>query len=79
MAQPDTFYLCFRPDTKSKEWYARCRQYPFDTTADLLKWLRSRKNSEETIRIEFIKDRHIAGGKVGRRCDLAMKTDWPLP
>jgi hypothetical protein len=73
-------YICYRPDTKSKEPHARCRQYVFHTTPDLRKWLSARKNSDERIKIEYCPTAVIADTTTieGARKDLALREEWPL-
>jgi len=75
-------YICYRPDTKSKGSHARCRQYIHETTEALQKWLRTRKNSEEWIRVEYCPTATIADTVTveGTRKELAAikSEEWPL-
>ncbi len=74
-------YACWRPETKSKASHAKCRQYIFETTAELQKWLRARRNSEEWIRVTWcptaaLKDEHTT---TGTRSALSKLEGWPIP
>jgi hypothetical protein len=73
-------YICYRLDTKSKDPHARCRQYIFETTADLRKWLNARKNSDERVRVEWCPTCAVDSTKriEGTRKELAARETWPL-
>jgi CTP synthase (UTP-ammonia lyase) len=49
-------FIAWRPDTKSKESRAACRQHYFNSATDLLRWLRARRKSSERIVIAYSPD-----------------------
>lgn len=78
MHDPENLYLCFRPETKSTKPHAACRQYVFETTRELLKWLRSRKNSTEQVQIQVFQCHVLTQTISGPRNELCCLEQWPL-
>ena len=72
-------YMCFRPDTKSKQLHAACRQYIFESEEKLRRWLNARRNSHERIIVEVLPTGTASDQTriCGERCELAARESWP--